>query len=89
MRTVRTKVRLIGDILDCTSEAASVAHVTRHANSSRSRVVRVMGTLVEQGLMERIDNKRIPVYKISPRGKDFLQEYRTFQQFVESFGMSI
>ena len=89
MKTARTKVRLIGDILDCTSEAASVSYVTRHASSSRSRVLRVMRTLVEQGLMEQIDNKRTSVYRISPRGKDFLQEYRTFQQFVESFGMSI
>ena len=89
MKTTRTKVRLIGDILDCTSEAASVAYVTKHAKSSRSRVLRVMGTLVEQGLMERMDNRRVSVYKISQRGKDFLQEYRTFRQFVESFGMSI
>lgn len=89
MSASRTRVRLIGDILGCATEATSVAHVTKHAKSSRSRVLRVMVTLVEQGLMERIDNRRVPEYKISPRGKDFLQEYRTFRQFVESFGMSV
>jgi len=86
---------IIGDILSTTRDevpdetGASVTYLIRKANISYGRISRILETLVQQGLLEQTSSDRACKYKISPRGREFLQAYRGFREFAENFGLRI
>ncbi len=86
---------IIGDILSTTRDevpdenGASVTYLIRKANISYGRISRILETLVQQGLLEQSSSDRACKYKISPRGREFLQAYRGFREFAENFGLRI
>ena len=91
----RTHMSIIGDILTTTRDevpdetGASVTYLIRKANVSHGRISKILETLVQQGLLEQIDSHRTCKYKISPKGREFLQAYRGFREFAENFGLRI
>ena len=95
MAEYRTHMKIIGDILSTTrddledEDGASVTYLIRKANVSHSRISAILGTLVSQGLLEKVDNRGSNKYKISVQGREFLQEYRKFADFADTFGLSI
>ena len=46
-------------------------------------------TLVNRGLVEPVDEQGNRMYRISARGRDFLQEYNIFRNSSEKFGVPI
>jgi len=86
---------IIGDILATTRDdipdetGASVTYLIRKANVSYARLSRILETLVQQGLLEQTTSERACKYRISERGRDFLQAYRGFRDFADSFGLRI
>ena len=89
MAGYRTKVQIVGDILACAGNGASVSEMVRRTNTSHNRLSTILGILVSQGLMEQDDNGCGRRYQTSAKGRDFLQEYQTFQKFSENYGMVI
>ncbi|MFY9299997.1 MAG: winged helix-turn-helix domain-containing protein [Candidatus Nitrosotenuis sp.] len=96
MSTVyRTHMKIIGDILITTrddlpdEQGASITYLIRKANISHSRISKILGTLVAQGLLEQSNSNGTFRYKISSVGRDFLQAYSTFNRFADSFGLTI
>lgn len=85
----RTRVRLIGDILSGTRDGASVSRLTKQSSASHYRVVSMVQTLVNRGLVEPVDDQGGRMYRISARGRDFLQEYNIFRSSSEKFGIPI
>lgn len=91
----RTHMSIIGDILATTRDdipdetGASVTYLIRKANVSYARLSRILETLVQQGLLEQTTSERACKYRISERGRDFLQAYRGFRDFADSFGLRI
>jgi len=91
----RTHMSIIGDILTTTRDevpdetGASVTYLIRKANVSHVRISKILETLVQQGLLEQTNSDRACKYKISPRGREFLQAYRGFREFAENFGLRI
>ena len=91
----RTHMSIIGDILTTTRDevpdesGASVTYLIRKANVSHGRISKILETLVQQGLLEQTDSDRACKYKISPKGREFLQAYRGFREFAENFGLRI
>ena len=73
-------------MLACAGEGASVSDMTREASASHNRISSILGMLVSSGLMEQRGGR---LYRTSAKGRNFLQEYRTFQRFSETFGMNI
>ena len=86
---------IIGDILTTTRDeipdenGASVTYLIRKANISYGRISKILETLVQQGLLEQSSSDRACKYKISSRGREFLQAYRGFREFAETFGLRI
>jgi predicted transcriptional regulator len=86
---------IIGDILTTTRDevpdesGASVTYLIRKANISYGRISKILETLVQQGLLEQTNSDRACKYKISSRGREFLQAYRGFREFAETFGLRI
>jgi len=93
--TYRTHMSIIGDILTTTRDevpdetGASVTYLIRKANISYGRISKILETLVQQGLLEQSNSDRACKYKISSRGREFLQAYRGFREFAETFGLRI
>lgn len=86
---------IIGDILTTTRDevpdetGANVTYLIRKANISYGRISKILETLVQQGLLEQTNSDRACKYKISSRGREFLQAYRGFREFAENFGLRI
>jgi predicted transcriptional regulator len=86
---------IIGEILTTTRDevpdetGASVTYLIRKANISYGRISKILETLVQQGLLEQTNSDRACKYKISSRGREFLQAYRGFREFAETFGLRI
>jgi predicted transcriptional regulator len=86
---------IIGDILTTTRDevpdetGASVTYLIRKANISYGRISKILETLVQQGLLEQTNSDRACKYKISSKGREFLQAYRGFREFAETFGLRI
>lgn len=86
---------IIGDILTTTRDevpddsGASVTYLIRKANISYGRISKILEILVQQGLLEQTSSDRACKYKISSRGREFLQAYRGFREFAETFGLRI
>jgi predicted transcriptional regulator len=86
---------IIGDILTTTRDevpdetGASVTYLIRKANISYGRISKILETLVQQGLLQQTSSDRACKYKISSRGREFLQAYRGFREFAETFGLRI
>ena len=86
---------IIGDILTTTRDevpdetGANVTYLIRKANISYGRISKILETLVQQGLLEQTSSDRACKYKISSRGREFLQAYRGFREFAETFGLRI
>ena len=68
----RTQIKIIGEILDTTTneidehEGITITHIIRKANISHGRLSTILNTLVSEGLLEQINSKRSCRYKISP-----------------------
>lgn len=90
----RTHVRIIADILntarDCSSNGSgvSITVLIRKANVSYARITKILGRLVDIGLLE-VPEKGASRYRLSERGMEFLKAYSTFEGFVESFGLNL
>ena len=86
---------IIGEILATTRDdvpdetGASVTYLIRKANVSHGRISKILETLVHQGLLEQTTSERACKYKISQRGIEFLQAYRGFREFADTFGLRI
>lgn len=93
--TYRTHMSIIGEILATTRDeipderGASVTYLIRRANVSHGRLSKILETLVQQGLLEQTSSERACKYRISARGREFLQAYRGFREFADSFGLRI
>lgn len=91
----RTHMSIIGDILATTRDeapdenGASVTYLIRKANVSHGRISKILEVLVQQGLLEQTTSDRACKYKISQRGREFLQAYRGFREFADTFGLRI
>jgi len=91
----RTHMKIIGDILTTTrddlpdEQGASITYLIRKANISHSRISKILGILVAQGLLEQTNSSGTFKYRISHVGRDFLQAYHTFNRFADNFGLTI
>ena len=74
----RTQIKIIGEILDTTTneidehEGITITHIIRKANISHGRLSTILNTLVSQGLLEQINSKRSAVIKLVHQGENFL-----------------
>lgn len=91
----RTHIKIVNDVLSTADDGmqcydgATVTYLIRNANVSHSRITKILELLVAQGLLEQVKSKRTKKYRVSTTGRQFLEQYRTFEKFSENFGLSI
>jgi predicted transcriptional regulator len=82
---------IMGDILDVTMEGGRggviVSAISRKANLSHYAVLDKCEKLVTAGLVASVKNDRNRVYLITEKGLQFFQEFRRFQNLVESMNL--
>ena len=61
----------------------------RKANLSYGRLLKIVSSLVHSGLMEEVIVEKSYKYKISSKGVEFLQAYGRFEEFANTFGLSL
>ncbi len=82
---------IMGDILDVTMdggrEGVIVSAISRKANLSHYAVLDKCEKLVTAGLGDSVKNERNRLFMITEKGLEFFQEFRRFQDLVESMNL--
>ncbi len=82
---------IMGDILDVTMQGGRngviVSAISRRANLSHYAVLDKCEKLVTAGLVESVRSDRNRVFMITEKGLQFFQEFRRFQNLVESMNL--
>ena len=94
MPSYRTQVRIIADVLktanDNGQDGVGITVLLRRANLSYSRLIKIVTTLLQSGLMEEIQLENSSSrYRISSKGVEFLMAYGRFEEFATSFGLNL
>jgi len=87
----RSEMGIMGDILDVTMdggrEGVIVSAISRRANLSHYAVLDKCEKLVTAGLVDSVKNERNRLFMITEKGLEFFQEFRRFQDLVESMNL--
>ena len=87
----RSEMGIMGDILDVTMdggrEGVIVSAISRRANLSHYAVLDKCEKLVTAGLVDSVKNDRNRLFMITEKGLQFFQEFRRFQNLVESMNL--
>ena len=87
----RSEMGIMGDILDVTMDGGRggviVSAISRKANLSHYAVLDKCEKLVTAGLVDSVKNDRNRLFMITEKGLEFFQEFRRFQDLVESMNL--
>ena len=87
----RSEMGIMGDILDVTMdggrEGVIISAISRKANLSHYAVLDKCEKLVTAGLVDSVKNERNRLFMITEKGLEFFQEFRRFQDLVESMNL--
>ena len=87
----RSEMGIMGDILDVTMaggrQGVIVSAISRKANLSHYAVLDKCEKLVTAGLVESLTNDRNRIFMITEKGLQFFQEFKRFQDLVESMSL--
>ncbi len=87
----RSEMGIMGDILDVTMDGGRngviVSAISRKANLSHYAVLDKCEKLVTAGLVDSVKNERNRLFMITTKGLEFFQEFRRFQDLVESMNL--
>ena len=82
---------IMGDILDVTMdggrEGVIISAISRRANLSHYAVLDKCEKLITAGLVDSVKNERNRLFMITEKGLEFFQEFRRFQDLVESMNL--
>jgi predicted transcriptional regulator len=89
----RSHFQIIADILNTALDyndggtGVNITLLIRKANVSYGRITKILARLVDAGLLQEVPQDNTCRYRISEKGREFLQAYMRFHEFVESFGL--
>jgi predicted transcriptional regulator len=93
MVSYRTNMHIIGDLLTATEysglEGIKTTALIRKANLSHSKLSKFVSNLTGSGLINKIEFDGKHTFIITPKGRQFLESYEKFANFVKSFGLDL
>ena len=93
MKQYRNSTQIVYDVLDVTQDAGQagivVTHMCRKANVSYGRLKNFLNNLTSSGLMNEITYDGKNTFVVTPKGIQFLDEYKKFHEFAGSFGLEM
>jgi predicted transcriptional regulator len=90
VKDYRSKARIYADSLSSVASQvyAKPTKIMLDANLSYDRLSRYLDTLVEGGLLKRIEGGE-RLYVITENGRKYLAEFKRFEEFAAAFGLRI
>ena len=89
----RNSLQIMGDVLLQTSQygqdGANKSILMRKSNLSHSRLNQFLNNLIGSGLINDIVYENHQTFVITPKGIQFLDKYRAFQELAGSFGLDM
>ena len=70
-------------------EGLAVTQIIRKSNLSHSRLNQFLNNLIGSGLINDIVYENHQTFVITPKGIQFLDKYRAFQELAGSFGLEL
>ena len=93
MKHNRSSTQIICDVLvatkECGQEGIRTTTLLSRSNLSHSRLEKFVGNLTGAGLVNKIEYDGRNVFVITPKGKQYLEQYQKFADVAESFGLEM
>ena len=93
MTHYRSSTQIICDVLvatkECGQEGIRTTPLLSKANLSHSRLEKFVGNLTGAGLVNKIEYDGKNVFVITPKGRQYLEQYKKFSDVAESFGLEM
>lgn len=91
MSKKRGRLQIIHDILGAIRDKGGTikpTHLLYKSNLSHQMMSEYLNDLMDKGfIVERIEKKNAKTFSLTPKGYDYLAEYKTVIKFVESFDL--
>ena len=93
MTIYRTSMQIISDLLSATNnsgqEGIKTTRLLAKVNLSHSRLSKILGTLTDSGLVNKIEFDGKNTIVITEKGRQYLESYLNFSSIAESFGLEL
>ena len=93
MKNYRNHQQIVYDVLTITHDAnrsgIAVTSLLTKANLSHSRLEKFVKNLTGAGLVNKIEYDGKNAFVITPKGRQYLEQYRKFADVAESFGLEM
>ena len=93
MVVYRTSMQIVADLLVATDQCGRVGIKTTSlltkANLSHSRLEKFVRNLTGAELINKIEYDGKNVFVITPKGRQYLEQYKKFSDIAESFGLGM
>jgi len=93
MAAYRKSLQIVVDLLTATEqsgqEGIKITHLLEKANLPHSRLAKFVENLTGAGLINKIEYNGKNTFVITPKGRQYLESYEKFANFMESFGLDL
>ena len=93
MKNYRNHQQIVYDVLTITQDAnrsgIAVTELLTKANLSHSRLEKFVKNLTGAGLVNKIEYDGKNAFVITPKGRQYLEQYKKFADVAESFGLEM
>jgi len=93
MKNYRNHQQIVYDVLTITQDAnqsgIKTTSLLTKANLSHSRLEKFVKNLTGAGLVNKIEYDGKNAFVITPKGRQYLEQYRKFADVAESFGLEM
>ena len=93
MASYRKSSQIVADLLTATDqsgqEGIKTTHLLAKANLPYSRLAKFVENLTGAGLINKIEYNGKNTFVITPKGRQYLESYEKFANFVGSFGLDL
>ena len=93
MKNYRNSPRIVYDVLTITQDAnqsgIKTTSLLTKANLSHSRLEKFVKNLTGAGLVNKIEYDGKHAFVITPKGRQYLEQYRKFESLVASMGLEL
>ena len=92
-KNYRSHQQIVSDVLTITDDAnrsgIAITVLCQKANQSHSRLRNLLTKLTSSGLVNEIEYDGKNTFVSTPKGKQYLEEYKKFSDYAESFGLEM
>src|SRR3989337_3523846 len=93
MAAYRKSLQIVVDLLTATGESGQegikITRLLEQANLPHSRLAKFVENLTGAGLINKVEYNGKNTFVITPKGRQYLESYDKFENFVESFGLDL